>query len=122
MNLLLHGIGTENGSLPPLAGGKSENAPATLAMVFESAGILPANPAPPSSESQMISPQTWGGRGAKPGTEESLAGTAKPAAAALPVITRDALAGKHGEYDMVLTNPPFGKKSSVMIVNRAGEH
>ncbi len=39
----------------------------------------------------------------------------------LPVVTRDALAGKHGEYDIVLANPPFGKKSSVTIVNEAGE-
>ncbi len=39
----------------------------------------------------------------------------------LPVTTKDALAGKHGEYDLVLANPPFGKKSSVTIVNEAGE-
>ena len=39
----------------------------------------------------------------------------------LPVVTRDALAGKHGEYEIVLANPPFGKKSSVTIVNEAGE-
>jgi type I restriction enzyme M protein len=40
----------------------------------------------------------------------------------LPVIGgRDALAAKHGEYDMVLANPPFGKKSSVTIVNEAGD-
>jgi type I restriction enzyme M protein len=39
----------------------------------------------------------------------------------VPVMVRDALAGKHGEYDMVLTNPPFGKKSSVTIVNEAGD-
>ena len=39
----------------------------------------------------------------------------------LPVVTKDALAAKHGEYDMVLANPPFGKKSSVTIVNDAGE-
>jgi type I restriction enzyme M protein len=39
----------------------------------------------------------------------------------LPVITKDALAAKHGEYDMVLANPPFGKKSSVTIVNEAGD-
>ena len=39
----------------------------------------------------------------------------------VPVVTRDALAGKHGEYDVVLANPPFGKKSSVTIVNAAGE-
>lgn len=39
----------------------------------------------------------------------------------LPVMTKDALSGKHGEYDIVLANPPFGKKSSVTIVNAAGE-
>ncbi len=39
----------------------------------------------------------------------------------LPVVTKDALAGKHGEYNIVLANPPFGKKSSVTIVNDAGE-
>ncbi len=40
---------------------------------------------------------------------------------AVPVLVKDALGGKHGEYEMVLTNPPFGKKSSVTIVNEAGE-
>src|SRR5207253_552851 len=39
----------------------------------------------------------------------------------VPVMVKDALAGKHGEYGMVLTNPPFGKKSSVTIVNEAGD-
>ncbi|HEY4183659.1 MAG TPA: class I SAM-dependent DNA methyltransferase [Polyangia bacterium] len=39
----------------------------------------------------------------------------------IPVVTKDALAGKHGEYDLVLANPPFGKKSSVTIVNEEGE-
>jgi len=39
----------------------------------------------------------------------------------VPVLVKDALAGKHGEYEMVLTNPPFGKKSSVTIVNEAGD-
>ena len=39
----------------------------------------------------------------------------------LPIATKDALAGKHGEYEMVLANPPFGKKSSVTVVNEAGE-
>jgi type I restriction enzyme M protein len=39
----------------------------------------------------------------------------------LPVVTKDALAGKHGEYEIFLANPPFGKKSSVTIVNEAGE-
>ena len=42
-------------------------------------------------------------------------------AAHVPVQVKDALAGKHGEYEMVMTNPPFGKKSSVTIVNEAGE-
>jgi type I restriction enzyme M protein len=39
----------------------------------------------------------------------------------LPVTTKDTLAGKHGEYDVVLANPPFGKKSSVTIVNGEGQ-
>lgn len=39
----------------------------------------------------------------------------------LPVMTKDALAGKHGEYDMVLANPPFGKKSSVTVIGADGE-
>ena len=42
-------------------------------------------------------------------------------AAHVPVLVKDALAGKHGEHELVLTNPPFGKKSSVTIVNEAGE-
>jgi hypothetical protein len=36
-------------------------------------------------------------------------------------MVKDTLARKHGEYEMVLTNPPFGKKSSVTIVNEAGD-
>lgn len=43
------------------------------------------------------------------------------AAGELPVTTKDALAGKQGEYDLVLTNPPFGKKSSVTIVGEEGD-
>ena len=39
----------------------------------------------------------------------------------VPIQVKDALGGKHGEYEMVLTNPPFGKKSSVTIINAAGE-
>ncbi len=35
-------------------------------------------------------------------------GDGLPEGNALPVTTKDALAGKHGEYDMVLANPPFG--------------
>ena len=38
----------------------------------------------------------------------------------MPVVTKDALAGKHGEYEIVLANPPFGKKSSVTIVGEGG--
>ncbi len=41
--------------------------------------------------------------------------------APIPVLVRDGLAAKHGEYEVVLSNPPFGKKSSVTIVNDAGE-
>jgi type I restriction enzyme M protein len=36
-------------------------------------------------------------------------------------MVKHALVGKHGEYEMVLTNPPFGKKSSFTIVNEAGD-
>src|SRR5439155_19810520 len=39
----------------------------------------------------------------------------------ISVMVKDALAGKHGEYEMVLTNPPFGKKSSVTSGNEAGD-
>jgi len=39
-----------------------------------------------------------------------------------PVQTDDSLAGDPGDrYDVVLTNPPFGRKSSVMVVNEAGD-
>src|SRR5262245_44328163 len=38
----------------------------------------------------------------------------------VPVVSKDALAGKHGEYDMVLASPPFGKKSSVDHRQRGG--
>jgi type I restriction enzyme M protein len=39
----------------------------------------------------------------------------------VPILVKDALGAKHGKYEMVLTNPPFGKKSSVTIVNEAGD-
>ncbi len=39
----------------------------------------------------------------------------------VPITVKDALAGKHGEYEMVLTNPPFGKKGAVLITNEEGE-
>ena len=40
----------------------------------------------------------------------------------VPVEVRDALGSQGGKnYEMVLTNPPFGKKSSVTIVNEEGE-
>src|SRR5947209_10718851 len=39
-----------------------------------------------------------------------------------PVKTDDSLRGDPGtRFDMVLTNPPFGKKSSVMVVNAEGD-
>jgi type I restriction enzyme M protein len=39
-----------------------------------------------------------------------------------PIRVADSLAADPGDrYDMVLTNPPFGKRSSVTIVNAAGE-
>lgn len=41
--------------------------------------------------------------------------------AVVPIAVKDALLAKHGEYEVVLTNPPFGKKSSVTITNDAGE-
>ncbi len=53
-----------------------------------------------------------------PGGRDAASGDA---AYNLPVVTKDALAGKHGEYEIVLANPPFGKKSSVTIVNEARE-
>ena len=39
----------------------------------------------------------------------------------VPVEVRDALSGKHGEYDVILANPPFGKKSSVTITSDEGD-
>jgi type I restriction enzyme M protein len=39
-----------------------------------------------------------------------------------PVVTGDSLASDPGtKFDVVLTNPPFGKKSSVLVVNEEGE-
>ncbi len=39
-----------------------------------------------------------------------------------PIAVKDSLAGHPGQYfEMVLTNPPFGKKSSVTVVNEQGE-
>ncbi len=39
-----------------------------------------------------------------------------------PVVTADSLAAEPGEhYSLVLTNPPFGKKSSVMVVTDEGD-
>jgi type I restriction enzyme M protein len=40
----------------------------------------------------------------------------------LSIEVRDALGSQGGKYyEMVMTNPPFGKKSSVTIVNEKGE-
>jgi type I restriction enzyme M protein len=49
-----------------------------------------------------------------------LHGIGGDSAAPVSLLVKDALSAKHGEYEMVLTNPPFGKKSSVTIVNEAG--
>jgi type I restriction-modification system DNA methylase subunit len=39
-----------------------------------------------------------------------------------PVETRDSLISHPGRYfEVILTNPPFGKKSSVLVVNEEGE-
>lgn len=39
-----------------------------------------------------------------------------------PIVVADSLAGDHGDrYDVVLTNPPFGKKSSYTVVGQNGE-
>jgi type I restriction enzyme M protein len=39
-----------------------------------------------------------------------------------PIVVDDSLKADPGDrYDMVLTNPPFGRKSSVTVVNAAGE-
>lgn len=39
-----------------------------------------------------------------------------------PIVTGDALASEPSEhFDIVLTNPPFGKKSSITIVNSEGK-
>lgn len=39
-----------------------------------------------------------------------------------PIITADSLDEDQGDrYDIVLTNPPFGKKSSVTVVTKSGE-
>ena len=40
----------------------------------------------------------------------------------VPIVVQDALAVDPGErFDMVLTNPPFGKKSSITITNKEGK-
>ncbi len=39
-----------------------------------------------------------------------------------PIVVSDSLAADPGDrYDIVLTNPPFGKKSSTMIVGEEGK-
>ena len=39
-----------------------------------------------------------------------------------PVVVSDSLAGDPGDrYEVVLTNPPFGKKSSFTVVGQEGE-
>ncbi|OHD67318.1 MAG: hypothetical protein A2W19_02625 [Spirochaetes bacterium RBG_16_49_21] len=51
-----------------------------------------------------------------------LHGIGEEASDDVPIQVRDSLAGHGGVfYDMVLANPPFGKKSSVTIVNGNGQ-
>ncbi len=51
-----------------------------------------------------------------------LHGIGDEASEEVPVQVRDSLAGHGGAYyGMVLTNPPFGKKSSVTVVNGGGQ-
>src|SRR5438067_599834 len=39
-----------------------------------------------------------------------------------PVVTDDSLRSDPGDrYDLVLTNPPFGRKSSVLVINEEGD-
>jgi type I restriction enzyme M protein len=51
-----------------------------------------------------------------------LHGISADGATDVPIEVRDALGSQGGKnYEMVMTNPPFGKKSSVTIVNDKGE-
>lgn len=44
------------------------------------------------------------------------------AAATVPIVVSDSLAADPGDrFDLVLTNPPFGKKSSTTIVGGGGQ-
>jgi len=38
-----------------------------------------------------------------------------------PITRRDALSEAYGRYDLILTNPPFGKKSSYKIIGEGGD-
>ncbi len=40
---------------------------------------------------------------------------------ASPIERRDALSEAYGRYDLILTNPPFGKKSSYKVIGEGGE-
>ena len=43
-------------------------------------------------------------------------------AGSIPIHVADCLRGDPGErFDMVLTNPPFGKKSSIIYINEEGK-
>jgi type I restriction enzyme M protein len=63
-------------------------------------------------------------RGAFPETKTAGSGDPayNPRRAESPIDVADSLAGHPGEYfEMVMTNPPFGKKSSVTVVNEQGD-
>jgi type I restriction-modification system DNA methylase subunit len=136
MNLLLHGIGeSESGSgVSPL--NQSRDGSATLlkqsrdgsVMSKSGSGVSPLDSEDQSrdgsatllKQSRDGSATSKSGSGVSPldSGDQSRDGSTT---FEMPVVTKDALAGKHGEYDIVLANPPFGKKSSVTIVNEAGE-
>jgi type I restriction enzyme M protein len=102
MNLLLHGIGGDVGPVPPPGGRVVGPVP------LPGGGDVGPVPLPGAVDVPAVPPR--GTQGARSGDP-----------AYMPVSVKDALAAKHGEYDLVLANPPFGKKSSVTIVNEAGE-
>jgi len=56
------------------------------------------------------------------GSDSSAPNKKRQAGGDLPIIVADSLAADPGDrFNMVLTNPPFGKKSSTTIVNGKGQ-
>src|SRR3989449_8506034 len=113
MNLLLHGIGGDDVGPVPSPGAAGSGDPAyrgrDVGRVPSRGGVRyggAAGSGDPAYMREAMAPlaargDSAVGRVPLPGASES----------DLPVVTKDALAGKHGEYEIVLANPPFGKKS-----------